>query len=157
MDDWLRKTRELQILSYGQDPAELMGKDLQFYVIWNSLAAVKEISEATDETRWKPWAVLEEGEEVIDKDAFLKEIVDVNHFLANLLVAAGVSDEEYWAAYEAKMQVNRERMARDGGYQSRRGVDKCVNCLRSFDDVSESKVIDQYCVKCETEAMGKRS
>jgi hypothetical protein len=116
-------------------------------VIWNSLAAIKEISEATDETRWKPWAVLEEDEEVIDKDAFLKEIVDVEHFLANLLVAAGVTDEEHDAAYLAKMQVNRERMAQAGGYQSRKGIDKCELCGRSFDDVGESHETG-VCTKC---------
>lgn len=154
MDAWLEKTRELQILSYGQDPAALTGKELQFYVIWNSLAAVKEISEATDETRWKPWAVLADGEEIIDKDAFLKEIVDVQHFLGNLLVAAGVSDAEYDAAYEAKMEVNRRRMAQKGGYQSRKGVDKCEKCGRSFDDVGPA-VTDAFhgqCLKCEETA-----
>lgn len=158
MDDWLKKTRELQIEAYGRDPQALDGDDLAEYITWNHSAAVVELSEMLEEVRWKPWSVRKPEDPVIpDKAAFIKEAVDVGHFIANMLVAGGVSDSEYWDAYLAKMQVNRERQLREGGYQSRRGVDKCVNCLRSFDDVGESKLIDQYCVKCETEAMGKRS
>jgi hypothetical protein len=155
MQDWLAHTRKLQIEAYGKDPANLEGKDLQFFVIWNSLAAIKELSEATDETRWKPWAVFDEDEPVIDHDPFLKEIVDVQHFIANLLVAAGVTDEEYEAAYHAKMQVNRDRQAKEGGYQSRKGVDKCLNCSRSFDDVREGKT-SGLCSLCDPMTNGHR-
>jgi hypothetical protein len=35
------------------------------------------------------------------------------------------------------MEVNRERQRRAGGYQSRKGVDKCESCNRSFDDVGQ--------------------
>lgn len=37
--------------------------------------------------------------------------MDVNHFIANMLVAVGVTDEEWEAAYRAKQQVNRDRQA----------------------------------------------
>jgi len=153
MRDWLKLTRDLQIQAYGKDPHALEGFDLQFYVIWNSLAAIKELSEATDETRWKPWANLVDGEPIIDKDPFLKEIVDVNHFLANLLVAAGVSDDEYDAAYHAKMAVNRARQLQAGGYESRKGVDKCPRCSRSYDDVGKADGED-VCNKCVDEVLG---
>jgi hypothetical protein len=159
VDDWLKKTRELQIEAYGKDPAELEGADLQFFVIWNALAAVKELSEATDEVRWKPWATLVEGEPVIDKGPFLKEIVDVNHFIANLLVAAGVTDDEYDSAYLEKMETNRERQRRAGGYQSRKGVDKCLTCARSFDDVGRYTDISGaetgFCMKCGQATLGE--
>lgn len=155
MQDWLKKTRELQIEAYGKDPSELEGADLQFYTIWNAWAAVKELSEATDETRWKPWAVLDPDEPIIDKGPFLKEIIDVQHFIANLLVAAKVTDEEYDQAYLDKMQVNRDRQARAGGYQSRKGVDKCLNCARSFDDVGEGKT-SGLCNLCDPMTNGHR-
>lgn len=162
MKDWLEKTRELQIQAYGRDPATLEGEELRYYIIWNSLAAMKELSEATDEVRWKPWATLEPGEPIVtDKAAFIKEIVDINHFLGNLLVAAGCTDDEYDNAYEAKMEVNRERQRRAGGYQSRKGVDKCESCGRSFDDVGE--YIDSssrgtgLCTPCGTATYGARA
>lgn len=154
MDDWLKETLNLQIEAYGEDPSALEGRELATFLAWNHTAAVIELSELLEETRWKPWAVLNDGDPVIpDKSAFIKEAVDVGHFIANMLVAGGVTDDEYWNAYRAKMQVNRERQLRKGGYASRTGVDKCVSCKRSFDDVGEAISADLigYCARCESE------
>ena len=153
MDDWLRKTRELQTEAYGTDPHSLTGREQASYITWNHTATVLELSEMLEETRWKPWATLNEGDPVIpDKAAYIKECVDALHFIANMLVAGQVTDEELWDSYRAKMEVNRERQRRAGGYQSRKGVDKCGVCGRSFDDVGQyydkSGVATETCTKC---------
>lgn len=42
------------------------------------------------------------------------------HFVANMLVAIGVDDEEWAATYQAKQEKNRRRMA-SGTYTARKG------------------------------------
>lgn len=44
------------------------------------------------------------------------------HFIANMLVAIGVTDDEFEAAYQAKQQVNRERQA-SGTYLARKELE----------------------------------
>lgn len=117
-DGWLESTRILQRMSYGADPATLEGEELVEYIRWNILALIVELSEALGEAKWKPWAVGERGFK--DRDAFVKELVDVQHFLGNLYVAARCSDEELTKAYQEKQQVNRARAA-SGTYQGVNG------------------------------------
>lgn len=151
MDDWLEKTRELQIGSYGTDPSKLDGDEQADYIRWNHTAAVVELSEMLEETRWKPWVARGPNDAVIpNKAAYIKEAVDAAHFIANMLVAGGVSTQEFWDAYRAKMEVNRQRQLREGGYQSRKGVDKCIACGRSFDDVGQGFDDPTICTMCET-------
>ena len=150
-DAWLDETRKLQLEAYGNDLDAIEGQELRTYLTWNHSAAVIELGEMLEEVRWKPWAAWSEGDAVIpDKSAFTSEAVDVLHFIANSLAAAGVTDEELDAAYQKKMTVNRERQLRKGGYQSKRGVDKCTRCRRSFDDVGRSDIAS-YCPKCVEE------
>ena len=140
---WLDETRKLQLEAYGNDLDAIEGQDLRTYLTWNHSAAVIEMGELLEESRWKPWAAWEDGDPVVpNKKAFTSEAVDVLHFVANMLCAAGVTDEELDAAYKAKMAVNRERQKRAGGYLSVRGIDKCENCGRSFDDVGAAPILD---------------
>lgn len=127
-DEWLLSTRVLQRQSFGRDPATLEGADLAEYVRWNQLAAVDELMEALHEVDWKPWTVTNDG--FRNRDAFVGELVDVMHFVANLLVAANCSDAELSEKYQAKQQKNRERMAS----KSYDGRNKCMLCHRAFDD-----------------------
>lgn len=60
------------------------------------------------EFAWKYWAT---DPAFVNRDHLIEELVDVNHFIANMLVAVGVTDEEWQAAYQAKQRVNRERQA----------------------------------------------
>ena len=107
LEDWLSTTREIQTLVYKRDPALLEGPEQQEFVRWNVLAAVAELIEALEETRWKTWAVLEDGEAVVpDPEALCSEMVDVNMFIANVLVSAGVTDEMYARVYRAKWKKN---------------------------------------------------
>jgi hypothetical protein len=104
------------------DPDELAD-----YVTENHSAAVVELSEFMQEVGWKPWATPRGW---VNRDAAIGELVDVAHFLANLLCALDVSDVEWQARYRAKQEVNRRRQ-RDG-YSGRA---KCEVCGRAFDDV----------------------
>ena len=109
---WLADTQELQVSSYGQDPGVLEGEEFADFVRWNILAAMDELCEVLHETRWKPWQVVQGRK---DNDAMIDELVDVAHFVANLAVAAGCTDEEWTKRYQAKMQINRDRQA-SGSY-----------------------------------------
>ena len=148
-NSWLEKTRVLQLEAYGNDLDAIEGQELRTYLTWNHSAAVIEMGELLEEVRWKPWANWEEGDPVVpNHGAFVSEAVDVLHFVANMLCAAGVTDEELDTAYQKKMAVNRERQARSGGYQSIKGIDKCERCGRSFDDVGRASTEDPVCIFC---------
>jgi hypothetical protein len=149
VDDWLSTTRKIQTEIYGRDPASLEGLELQQFLHWNHSAAVVELSEAIEETRWKPWAILEKDEPVIpNKAIFASECVDALMFIANMLVAAGVSDEEFQVIYRAKWEKNISRQQQAGGYISKKGIDKCTSCGRALDDVGESVDAPGHCVVC---------
>lgn len=126
--EWLLSTRVLQRQSFGRDPALLQGADLAEYIRWNTLAAHAELTEALDEVDWKPWTVTEDG--IRNRDAFVGELVDVLHFVANMLVAAKCTDAELSLKYALKQQKNRERMAS----KTYDGKNKCPVCQRAFDD-----------------------
>ena len=142
---WLSQTRELQTQSYGTDPAELDPDARAAYFREMGFAALVELGEMSNEIGWKSWG----SNRDLNREHYLKEGVDVLHFIANLLVAGGITDEELNAAYLAKMDVNRRRMA-SGTYAGR--VDnKCPNCARSFDDVDRSEKHEKICVICSGE------
>lgn len=141
--EWLMRTRMLQRMSYGTDPAKLEGDERAEYFRTMVAALIFELGEMSNEIGWKTWG----SDRTIHRDNYIKEGVDVMHFIANLLVLAGATDEELNKAYNAKMQVNVERMQRenyDGRVQG-----KCVSCRRSFDDVGESDT-QGVCTMCAT-------
>jgi dimeric dUTPase (all-alpha-NTP-PPase superfamily) len=156
---WLEEMRKLQEGSFGFD-FEAMAADKAAhadYLRTMALAAMAELSEMLEEVRWKPWAS-GDGPVVPDRRAVVKEAVDALHFIGNFLVAVGASTGEVNREYLGKMQVNRERQAREGGYQSRAGEDKCPRCRRSFDDVGKGIVQvdgEDVCSKCVDEVLGR--
>lgn len=105
------------------DPDELAD-----YVTMNHSAAVIELSEFMQEVGWKDWAAPRGW---VNRDAAVRELIDVAHFVANLLCALDVSDAEWEYLYRAKQEVNRQRQ-RSGTYD---GVsNKCPRCYRAYDD-----------------------
>ena len=126
---WLESTRELQQQTYGVDYAKLHGAALADYLIWNCFALEDEIHEFMGEVQWKTWAV--RRGEVRDRSAAVDELVDVGHFLANALVAMGVSDAEWEERYQAKQQRNMRRQQVEGGYDTQ--LAKCPRCRRELD------------------------
>jgi hypothetical protein len=111
---WLSSTVELQAEHGYEMPLEDV--TLTTYIEWNTLALFAEVGEALREVDWKPWS---KGLGRVNRDALVEELVDCMHFIGNILTAVGVSDEELWKAYQAKQQVNFDRV-RDG-YTARLG------------------------------------
>ena len=140
--NWLEETRKLQIASYGADPSFLEDAALADFVIWNCVALSDEVSEFLGEVQWKPWAKTRGG---VNRDAAIGELVDVAHFLANLAVAMGCTDEEWERRYRAKMELNAKRQ-RDG-YNNE---NKCQVCKRALDDIAV-KCTKDACVENEKE------
>lgn len=109
---WLAHTRALQEGAYGVSPHELRGDELLEYVRWNTLAAHVELDEFLQTTDWKPWKQPQVRTRV-DRNASVNELVDALHFIANLLVALKVDDDELERRYAEKVLVN-ERRQREG-------------------------------------------
>jgi hypothetical protein len=127
--NWLASTRALQEEYFRRvfpitDPDELAD-----YVTENHSAAVIELSEFMQEVGWKPWATPRGW---VNRDAAVGELVDVAHFLANLLCALDVSDAEWEHLYRRKQEVNRQRQL-SGTYDGVSG--KCPVCRRDYADV----------------------
>jgi dimeric dUTPase (all-alpha-NTP-PPase superfamily) len=118
---------ELQCSSFGVNPTELVDEKRDEFIRWNVIALTDELHEALNEVKWKPWA---EGHGFVDRDAYVKELIDAWHFLMNLLLAANVSAEEFNDRYFAKARVNADRQA--AGYDSQ--STKCDNCGRALDE-----------------------
>lgn len=118
---WLRSTDELQRETYGYgnmyekalvDPAVAVE-----YLDWNQTAAVQELAEVREEFSWKPWA---KDEPFVNRERVRDEIIDVLHFLGNMLTVVGVTDEELEAAYKRKQAINKRRAA-SGTYSAKKG------------------------------------
>ena len=111
---WLGSTVDLQRRAYGHDAAKLDTAGRARSIRENVLPLIVESTELLDNVSWKYWA---HDEPFVRRDEVLKEAVDIGHFLGNILVDAGITDEEYWAAYREKQAINLERQIR--GYAVR--------------------------------------
>lgn len=114
---WLESTRELQREVYGWEPTTDVAAQATS-LKENALAALVEIGETFREFHWKPWS---HDEPWVNSQRTLEEIVDVQHFLANMLVTLGVSDQEYELAYREKQVRNRKRQA--DGYRVQKMIE----------------------------------
>lgn len=130
MPDNLQKILDLQARrqreSFGLDLTNMSQEDRIEFIRWNVLALEAELHEALDEIGWKPWATSRH----INREAFLGELVDAQHFLNNLYLAVGADASEVTYRYLEKSAINRDRQA--GQYD---GVStKCPICRRALDD-----------------------
>jgi hypothetical protein len=104
---WLASTVDLQREAYGfewkgdEPPGEVAASLKE-----NVLAAFAELGEVLREFHWKYWS---HAEPFVNREQVIDEVVDVKHFLANMLIAVGCDDEEFEAAYKQKQLVNRQR------------------------------------------------
>jgi dUTPase-like protein len=152
-EQWIESTLSLQRRAFGIDPPTLQGEDLANYIRWNVLACEDELHEFLQECPiWKPWS----KSQVVNTEAAVNELVDALHFIANLLVALGVTGTELGDKYRQKQEVNLMRQL--SGYD---GVtEKCPGCHRDKDEVgghvteyhdgTKNKSI-VYCNGCRTE------
>ena len=147
-EGWLRKTRDLQKNVYFIEFDEMAGDDprrirkLVEYMRWNMLAIDDELAEMRQAISWKPW---QHDEPYADREEIVKEAVDVLHFVANIIVAAGGTDEVLDRLYLEKMEKNKKRQL-EGYLVKSKGV-KCSLCYRAIDDVGVGKQPDM-CSKC---------
>lgn len=113
LGELLNLQRDLQIAAYGVDPSRLTGEERAEYVRWNVLALEDELHEAMQEVKWKPWLTEGHGDWV-DRDAYVKELVDALHFILNLInLALGhATCEELGAEVTFRYLLKRERNAR---------------------------------------------
>jgi hypothetical protein len=137
---WLASTERLQYHSFG-NVVPMEDDELADFAMMNFAAAVKELGEALDEVGWKPWATPRGW---VNRDAYIRELVDATHFVANLLVAVGCTDDEFWVRYRAKQQLNARRQA--DGYDGVTG--KCHVCHRALDDGDEETESGAHQVVC---------
>lgn len=125
---------ESQREAFGFDPPALEGDERAEFIRWNILALEDELHEAMGEVGWKPWATSRH----LNREAYLKELVDAYHFLMNLVLVVMEPDQtlddlanEFASVYRKKREVNLHRQAT--GYDGVKG--KCPMCNRSRDDV----------------------
>jgi hypothetical protein len=148
-ESWLRRTKDLQENVYYIDYKEMSGdsdaniRRLVEYMRWNMLAIDDELAEMRQAISWKPW---QHDKPYADREEIIKEAVDVLHFVANIIVAAGGTDEQLNKFYLEKMKKNKERQER--GYKVKEIGVKCQICSRAIDDVGEGKR-PGVCAKCE--------
>ena len=116
--EWLRSTYELQTKTYGYAFPLPNEKEEAQYLLWNVFATQQELAEAAVEFSWKPWAM---DEPFVNRDRVVDELVDACHFIGNILVALGVTDEEWIERYKAKQEKNRRR-AVSGTYSAKKGT-----------------------------------
>lgn len=143
---WLIAQFQLETQSFGHNPPQLGeagGAERADFFRWNAYAVEDELHEAGQEIAWKPWASTDH----FNREAYLKELVDLLFFVGNLVLLAGaVGDhatyieelaDELWELYQAKVEINAARM-RDG-YD---GVtEKCPKCRRELQN--------GYCLSCD--------
>jgi dimeric dUTPase (all-alpha-NTP-PPase superfamily) len=121
-NEWLGNTKKLQTEAYkidyskfeGQSPESL--NNIIEYLRWNMLAIEDELAEIRKEISWKPW---QHDDPYVNREAVVKECVDVLHFVANIICAVGGTDEQLDAYYVNKMEVNRQRQLK--GYSNMSG------------------------------------
>jgi hypothetical protein len=148
---WLEKTKDLQKSVYRIDYEKLEGdtpeniRNLVEYMRWNMLAIDDELAEMRQAISWKPW---QHDDPYADREEIIKEAVDVLHFVANIIVAAGGTDEVLDAFYVEKMEKNRKRQL--DGYKVKEVGVKCRVCTRAIDDVGVGNEND-VCAKCSPE------
>jgi len=145
-NEWLKRTRELQEQAYGvvyhkfdgDQPYKLNA--IIEYMRWNMLAIDDELAEVRKEISWKPW---QHDDPYVNREAVIKECVDILHFVANIICAVGGTDEQLDEYYVNKMEINRQRQMK--GYKVKEDGVKCAQCLRALDDYDASSCKEDAC------------
>jgi NTP pyrophosphatase (non-canonical NTP hydrolase) len=112
----------------------------------DALALTDELHEALQKVGWKSWAK-ERG--VIDRDAYLREMVDALFFWLNLVNIVDASADEISEIYREKWERNWKRYS-DGNYSMVEG--KCAGCGDDFGDIvargGNPYSINGFCTEC---------
>ena len=125
--DWLSSTRRLQEVAYDSFYEKYDADERRDSMMMNLLAIHTEVDELAQEVGWKPWA---EPHGWINRQQALGEIVDIMHFVGNMLTHLNATGEELTAAYKAKQHKNLQRQLE--GYDGIK--DKCLVCRRELQE-----------------------
>lgn len=137
-DEWLTTQGVYQRQTFGHNFAKMPTNEILTYVDeMLKAAAIEILSEAYNEFSWKSWA----KNQFLNRDALVGEVIDAEFFLANVLVALGVSDEEHTTKYRRKMEINTARQER--GYDTSAAGEKCPSCKRGLDDTAVTCTTDR--------------
>lgn len=130
LTEMLYLQRALQEETFGYDFTEMSIEERIQFIKDMSLAAIKEIGEALDETSWKPWYT---GEPQINNKALTAELTDAFQFIMNMWFATQprmplvLMSDLMLTKLKTKLEINRER--------ARTGIaEKCHHCGRALDD-----------------------
>jgi dimeric dUTPase (all-alpha-NTP-PPase superfamily) len=120
----LEMQRHLQMNSFGADPINLAvyGNDAERseFAYRSIIMMLDEAHEALGEISWKWWT----SEKFFNEEEFKGEVVDIMHFVLNLVMVSGMSPEEFYIRYQWKNTKNAERQR--AGYGGK--TDKCSVC-----------------------------
>jgi hypothetical protein len=128
----LDSQRELQKRILGVDPATLDNDARINNIKMNSFALMAELFEAVNEIGWKEWATSRH----INRKEFCGELVDVWHFLMNMMIAVDMDADALFDGYNEKRIRNHARQ--ENGYDGVSG--KCSACHRDLEEITIKKV-----------------
>jgi hypothetical protein len=145
--DWIELTRDLQLTGFHRDLANLEGDERADALHADITGMMCEVVEIGDEIGWKPWV---KNRGWYNQKEVCGEIVDLLHFVANVLVTCHINAEMLTYAYLEKVEKNRIRQASGDDGVSRR----CPHCHRSVDDVGIQEVTDWWDTKFKVKVCG---
>lgn len=130
-ESW-RAQQDAQRVAYGVHVEKMTGLEVIQYVHWNILAAQAEIVEMLDELPWKSWSKNFGDMSSVNPAAVASEAADLMCFVTNVLLAVGVTAEQFQAAWASKIRKNVLRQT--NGYDVTSSQWKCAGCGRALDD-----------------------
>lgn len=129
LQEMLDAQRDLQIKHMeGKDPHTLEGDERASFFTTHAFAMTDEVHEAGNEIGWKPWA----SDRSLNRFQYVGELIDAWHFFMNLLLLAGVDENEMYDRYMNKRAINVQRQLE--GYDGVTG--KCGYCHRDLLEVN---------------------
>lgn len=114
LEQIVQRQLDLQISTFGVDPARMDSDSRAMYITDQALGAHDEISEALAHVGWKSWAESRH----FDREDFASEAIDLLMYTLNFLLVAGLSPEDINEAHRAKVERVAQRQRE--GYQGRR-------------------------------------
>ena len=95
--------------TYPEWPLNIAEKDSQVTLRETALKGVEEMFEALGHLKnWKPHRDTDIPD--VNKDEFLEEIVDSFNYFFSLIILCGVSQEEFFNAFNKKDRIIRDRI-----------------------------------------------
>ncbi len=95
--------------TYPEWPLNIAEKDSQVTLRETALKGVEEMFEALGHLKnWKPHRDTDVPD--VNKDEFLEEIVDSFNYFFSLIILCGVSQEEFFNAFNKKDRIIRDRI-----------------------------------------------